>query len=304
MKILSVEFMENWSWGFIFNEFCKHSKDKHTIVRHFMDKHRNIPEHINADTQLIQNVTLLNRVKEKAKSICRLGGNRSFEDDGRNIDLYIRNMAKCGAIIATNNKLYEIAKEANPNSYLIPNGLNLDEWVPDPNKKPRKNFVVGFCGNISLHRYRKYKGFDCVFEAVKSSGCHLKTALYKDKQIPHERMMQDFYYQIDVLIHPTLGEGSSNTLMEACACGIPIITTRCAGYHGEMMKDEIDVLFCERTPKSVYSKLQIIKNNPELQKTLSENSRKFAEDHHDVRKIVLQYEEVFQKCYERSKRKG
>jgi len=313
MRVLSIEFTDSWSWGLVFNEFKKISN--YEIKRFFM-KNRNmkILSRPDIDVYLVQNVTLLNRVKEKIKTVCRLGGNRSFE--GRDIDPILERMSKCFALIATNNGLYQIAKSVNENTYLIPNGLNLDEWKPAEksssdmlgmNNSPLKSslfarpFTVGFCGNISTEIYKNYKGYDFVFEACKNLGVELKTALYKNEQIPHEKMQELFYSQIDCIVHPTLGEGCSNTLMEASACGVPIITTREAGYHGEMMQDGIDVLFCERSTASVQSKISMIKDSPELQKSLSANARKFAENHHDVKKIALQYEEIFQACHEKTK---
>jgi len=287
MKILSIEFTDKWSWGLIFNEFKKINNNE--IERVFMLKNDVINEDT-SDIILIQNATLLDKVKNKIKSICRLGGNRTFT--GRNIDPIIDGMSKCFAIIATNKNLYEIAKIANQNSYLIPNGLNLDEWKPK-----EKPFIAGFCANISSAQYSQYKGYDLVKEACENLGIELRTALYKDQQIPHDRMMQDFYYQIDCIVHPTLGEGCSNTLMEACACGVPIITTREAGYHGEMMEDNLNVLFCERTVDSIKSKLSLLKNNPIIRKRLSVEARIFAESHHNIITIAKQYEEIFQLCH-------
>lgn len=286
MKIQSIEFTEAWSWGLIFNAFKSNSQNE--IERVFMNQNNEINE--STDVNLIQNVSLLDKVKNKIKSICRLGGNRSF-DGKKDIDDTIRGMSQCYALIATNKKLYDIAKSANDNSYLIPNGLNIEEW------KPRR-LVVGFCANISTPQYRKYKGYDYVKEACDELGLELRTALYKDKQIPHDRMMQDFYYQIDCIVHPTLGEGCSNTLMEAAACGVPIITTREAGFHGEMMEDHFNVLFCDRTTESIRDNLLLLVNNPTLRIQLSIGARTFAVKHHNVQIIAKQYEEIFKACYQ------
>ena len=290
MKILSIEFTPNWSWGLIFEHFKRISGND--IERIFMsDKPKEISE--NADITLVQNVTLLDKVKNKIKSICRLGGNRSFEN--REIDHIINGMSQCYALIATNNKLYQIAKTANENTYLIPNALSLEEW------KPRSRFVVGFCANISSDYYRHYKGYDYVKDACDSLGVELKTALYKNQQIPHDRMMQDFYHQIDCIVHPTMGEGCSNTLMEACACGVPIITTTCAGYHGEEMQDRIDVLFCERSTESIRDKILLLINNQALRGQLSAGARAFAEKHHNIEVVARQYDEIFNACHKANK---
>jgi hypothetical protein len=202
MNILSIEFRKNWSWGLIFNEMQNISE--HNIKRVFMGDKDKIPEN-GYDVVLGQNVTLLKRFKERLRAICRLGGNYNFDKmDG--IEPLLDEMAKCHALIATNKKLYEIAKSVNPNTYLIPNGINLNEWK-QPTVFYGRKFTVGFCANISTDHYRLYKGYDFVSKACANLGFELKTALYNNKQIPHEEMQRRFYHVIDVLVHPTLGEG-------------------------------------------------------------------------------------------------
>lgn len=299
MNILSIEFRKNWSWGLTFDAMQNISE--HNIKRVFMDDKDKIPEN-GYDVVLGQNVTLLKRFKERLRTLCRLGGNYNFDKmDG--IEPLLDEMAKCHALIATNKKLYEIAKSVNPNTYLIPNGIDLNEWK-QPTVFYGRKFTVGFCANISTDHYRLYKGYDFVSKACANLGFELKTALYNNKQIPHEEMQRRFYHVIDVLVHPTLGEGSSSCLMEACACGVPIITTREAGFHGELMQDMVDVLFCERTVASIQSKLLLLRTDSALRMFLGGNARKFAEQHHDVKKIALQYEQIFQECYDYNKNIG
>jgi glycosyltransferase involved in cell wall biosynthesis len=252
------------------------------------------------DVVFCQNSTLLRRLNERLKTICRLGGNRTFDDNRPELEKMLQEMSKCFCIVATNQKLYDIASAIHDKVYLIPNGLDLEEWRP-VKRTVRKSLTVGFCANISTETYRHYKGYDFVEEACNNAGVELKTALYQNKQIPHDKMRELFYGQIDCIVHPTLGEGCSNTLMEACACGIPIITTECAGYHGELMKDGKDVLFVERSTESIQTAIEKLRNDKALRAKLGKGSRAFAEKHHDVTEIVKQYEEIFKECDQANK---
>jgi len=299
MKILSVEFTPQWSWGLIFGEMQKHSGLQ--FSRFFV----NYSDSINFeghDMILSQNVTLLKKFKERLRTICRLGGNQNF-DNVYAIAPLLQEMSKCFCLVATNQKLYEIAKSVNDNVYLIPNGIDLDEWIPFTSI-PERPFTVGFCGNISNPKYREYKGYDLVEIACKNAGVELKNALYQDNQIPHEQMRELFYGQIDCIVHPTQGEGCSNTLMEAAACGIPIITTRCAGFHGEMMTEGENVLFCERSVESIQSAIEQLKQDASLRQALSSGARAFAVKHHNVKEIVKQYEAIFEDCVNKAKERA
>lgn len=264
-----------------------------------LPQHRFIPCVVNAqskpeevDVVLVQNVPLMGRVwiGDRRKVVLRLGGNRTFYADGSNYRDIMRDVF---AIIATNSRLFEIGKRSNNNVHLIPNGLNLDEWAPTP--APEK-FKVGFCGNISRPEYAEYKGYNLLASACERGGYSLKSALYGTDQIPYNRMREDFYGQISVLVQPTDGEGCSNTIMEALACGVPVITTREAGYHGERLEDGVNVLFCDRTAESIAERINLVKS-PEVREKLSKNGRRFAEKHHDITVVAGKYGAIFNDCY-------
>jgi glycosyltransferase involved in cell wall biosynthesis len=296
MKVLSLEFTPSWSWGLIFAEMQKHTEIE--FKRTFFNNDEKINT-IGVDMVLAQNVTLLKKFTERVRTVCRMGGNLNFDSGGK-LEPLLKEMAECYSLIATNKKLFKIASSIHDNVHLIPNGIDLEEW--DVIKKPKnKKFVVGFCGNITSPIYREYKGYDFVKEACEKIGVELKTALYKTSQIPHEEMQEKFYSKIDCLVHPTKGEGCSNTLMEACALGIPIITTKVAGFHGELMKNEKNVLFCNRTTASIKKAIEAIKKDDKLKAKLSKGSRAFAIKHHDINKIVKEYEKIFNDCIDNSR---
>jgi hypothetical protein len=299
MKILSIEFTPAWSWGLIFEQMRKHTDIEFSRVFISNGDKINFEGH---DMILSQNITLLKRFKERLLTVCRLGGNQNF-DNMDAIAPVLNEMSKCFCLVATNNKLYEIAKAVNENVYLIPNGIDLDEWIPF-GETPERPFTVGFCGNISNPRYREYKGYDFVSQACRKAHIPLKNALYQDNQIAHADMRQLFYGVIDCIVHPTMGEGCSNTLMEACACGIPIITTRVAGFHGEMMVDGENVLFVERSAESIQAAIERLKQDASLRQQLSIGARAFAEKHHNVKGIVKQYEAIFEDCVNKAKERA
>ena len=294
MKILSVEFTDKWSWGLICRYLVEHS-EKNEYERFFLDSRKPIKTK-GFNVIMAQNAPLLERFTERLRTICRLGGNRNFDDAHKDgIEQVIQNISQCYCVIATNQKLFDIASGIHDRVYLIPNGIDLNEWAP-VKKKHKKKLVVGFCGNISNRTYREYKGYDFIASACNYLRVELKSALYKLEQIPHDEMREKFYSEIDVLVHPTLGEGSSNTIMEACACGVPVITTKEAGFHGELMRDGEDVLFCERSVASIQGCIQRLIDDKKLYDKLCKGSRAFAEKHHDITKIAPQFEAIFEEC--------
>lgn len=303
--ITSLEFEHNnWSWGIASKAIFSHLKKDFNIV--FIDslvwkKNRKERKNMFGDVLMSQNPTQFEYVDgmDLSRVVSRLGSNRTFDQSKGSIDVYLGRMSECFAIIATNKKLFNIAKQININTYLIPNGIDLNLWKPNPARRFEilpPTPVIGFCANILTVKKAEYKGYPLVRAACEQLGLPLHEALYKRKQIPHDRMQPDFWDKIHILVHPSMGEGSSNTIMEALALGVPVITTIVAGYHGEMLTHGENVLLCERTVESIASQIRLLISMPSLAQKLSVNGRQFAEQHHDAKKIAEQYKKIFLEC--------
>jgi glycosyltransferase involved in cell wall biosynthesis len=230
-------------------------------------------------------------------NILRLGGHRPLEHLYKNnINQLKKDLSPFDAIIALNQQLFRIAKSANKNSYLVPNGLDLEKWPYLYNVNTNKKFIVGFAGNVSNEKAKKLKGFEYVENVCHSMGVMLKCYLKNNNEISHNKMLEEFYGKIDCLLYPTIKEGSSNVIMEALATGVPVITTRNAGFHGSYLENEKNVLFCTRNLNDIEKKLVRLKYDLTLRDHLSKNGRKFCEKHHDIKNIAKMYRNIIYKC--------
>lgn len=300
ISILHVVNTFNWSWGLVMDDHLKrlHGYDVYKIVR---DNKNGIAADLieNHDLTLLQNmdlVTLMNVKPEKA--VTRMGGMRTF---GTDTTRYDDELSKVAAVICTNKELFEIAKRVNKNVVLIPNGVDLQIF------KPRSNgllpfdengasglFSVGFAGNISGKMAMDYKGWKYIEQAYLTLFTEVRTinALFRHDQIVHNCMPEEFYYRCDCVVLPSLGEGCSNTIAEALACGVPVLITK-VGYHGEHLTDGKDCLFVERNQQDIADKIMMLKNDVDLRFRLSINGRVFAEKNHNIDKITKQYDDLF-----------
>jgi glycosyltransferase involved in cell wall biosynthesis len=138
------------------------------------------------------------------------------------------------------------------------------------------------------------KGFDLAVEAAKRIGVDLRCVQKGESQIPHADMKSGFYGQIDVLVHPVGPgrEGTSNVIMEALAVGLPVITTRHAGFHAEMLTHGANVMFVERDVEEIAAALQLLRNDPELRAKLGAGARDFAAKNHNLENVALEYDRV------------
>lgn len=305
-KVAFVNNCDDWSWGLVVNNLVVNLSKYFNIKQYNSPMNTPIKTSIfeNNNVVITQNVDHLRNIDEKwlPKVIGRIGG--MYTGPGNSKNRFDGLLKKCGAVIATNYELLEIARCCNDESFIIPNGLDLNIFKPAENPVKRNKFTVGFCGNITgigLH----YKGFKFFGEAVTSlyGEVDTKKLLYRDNQIPHERMVEDFYHQIDCLISLSVAEGCSNTIKEALACGVPVITTK-VGFHGEMLKDGLDCLFVERDSVDVASAIRKLMNNIDLQTRLSLNGRGFAEKFHNINVVAALYKKVITETINRRYKNG
>ncbi len=298
MMVLSIENALGWSWGIVFKHLRRLLGVRYKIIR----IRRNIKQEIDTDllnsyplilAQNIDNISLIKECREKV--VLRIGG--MVIDSVNKGSRYDSQLAQVGAVIATNNQLKNIAERVNTNTYLIPNGIDLEIFKP-PNKRPDRMFTVGFSGNI-WGMGGNYKGWQfyvgttlSLYGLVKKKEC-LHNGPKGQMQVKHEDMVREFYHKIDCLILPSMGEGCSNVVGEALACGVPVLITK-VGYHGEMLKDGEDCLFIERDVQDIVDKVNMLLDSPELCYKLAVNGRKFVEKHQDIKVIAKKYDEVFQ----------
>lgn len=233
-----------------------------------------------------------NYPKVAGRSILRLGGQnpirRMHGDDLNEIESLL---SKFDSIIALNNELKLMAASSTAVTYLIPNSLDLRCFPPKEISENIDSFTIGFAANCTSEMERNFKGLKIVESAAKLAGVKLKFLEKGDSQLEHNNMVDQFYHQIDCLVHPVSPgkEGCSNVIMEALACGIPVITTKESGFHGEMLTHAVNVLFCERTETDLAEKIISLKNNSNLRKRIIKSGLNFARDYHDIDSVVYQY---------------
>ncbi len=228
-------------------------------------------------------------------NILRIGGPRPLarlcEGDSDKLKQVVENFH---SVICLNNDLTEKLKAVHPNVYLVPNGVDLIKFSPKQlQHEPNREFTVGFAGSAKSSAERDVKGLDLAIEACKLSKVKfLNVGRGKGQvQIPHDKMVEDFYSKIDVLLHPVGPgrEGSSNVIMEALALGIPVITTEHSGYHAEQLSHGVNFLLCKRKPRHIAGHINALKNDQALRQLLSANGRAFAISHHDIKRISDTY---------------
>jgi sugar transferase (PEP-CTERM/EpsH1 system associated) len=108
----------------------------------------------------------------------------------------------------------------------------------------------------------------------------------------------------DVFVLPSLMEGVSNTLLEAMACGLPVVVTAVGG-NTELVRDGKNaLLFAPRDVERLAEHLARLAADRESAATMGRHSRALAVADFSLETMVRRYGDVYRRMSARSGRSG
>ena len=192
-------------------------------------------------------------------------------------------------VITNSEGLKKLAlKTFNTKIDVIYNGVDVDEFKPLKNKKIGKKIKL-----ISTGRLIERKGYNYLIEALKVNN-NIELTLIGEGNLKKEledlakknkvnvkflgrvnhKLISNYLRNADIFILPSLNEGMSNSILEAMACGLPIITTDVGGSK-ELIKDNGFIVKKADSETLKYS-IEKFLNNPKLIKQMGNTSKKIA----------------------------
>lgn len=175
---------------------------------------------------------------------------------------------------------------------IIPNAINPRVFRKLDKSECRKRlgissdmFVIAFVG-----AYKTNKGADRLSEAIKlipgqavysffiGSGSVAPSA---PNMLFDGRLLQQdipvYLNAADVFVLPTLAEGCCNAIIEAMACGLPIISSNLS-FNWDVLNDKNSILIDPNNVKQIADAIQLLRDCPELRFKMSEEALKTARE--------------------------
>ena len=131
----------------------------------------------------------------------------------------------------------------------------------------------------------------------------MKKKKKKKKWIREDKEMRNFYNSLDLYICASYSEGAPRPVMEAAACGIPVISVD-VGIVPEVVENGKTGFIVERTVEAFKTKLIWIAKNRELLCTMGRAAREKMEQEFNWNCIINQWIDFFRHALELYQIKG
>ncbi len=97
----------------------------------------------------------------------------------------------------------------------------------------------------------------------------------------------------DIFVLPSYSENFGMSVIEAMACGTPVIISNKVGIYREVEKNKAGIIV-ETNPESLYDGIKFLLEASDLRKEIAMNGRKLVERYYDIDRIAERMMEVYE----------
>lgn len=189
----------------------------------------------------------------------------------------------CGSIFVKQTMMQQGVNPEKLN--VVPYGVDTEVFVPANSPGSRERLRLLFVGHFGLRkggwyllealkRLRHLRGLSLLVVGKQTVPARFVSSV-SDKlrflaHVPHEQI-QSVYHNADVLVLPSLYEGSSIAINEALASGLPVVTTP---NSGSVIQDGVEGCVVPiRDAEALASKIELLYSDYDLRVAIGERAR-------------------------------
>ncbi len=178
--------------------------------------------------------------------------------------------------------------------FYTPNGVDTGIFKSTQPVGVNNELIVGYSANKLKHDWRK--GITEFIEpAAHLAGANLQAAAWaEEKRYRPLSEMPDFYNKLDVYICASSSEGFSLSVLEASACGRPVVSTRVGGCV-DLIEEGVNGFLVDRNIDAIADRLKIFKERRDLLQSMGKKQREIIKEKWSWRMRVKDWLE-FIKC--------
>lgn len=108
-----------------------------------------------------------------------------------------------------------------------------------------------------------------------------------------EEELIDFMQNLDIYIHATFGETMSNSILQAMACGLPIVASDVKGVNNLIKNNQNGLLYESENIQQLMEKIYYLVINPIIATEVGNTARNEVENHYSNEIMNLKYLKTF-----------
>lgn len=298
MKILFIADVPNWCFDKMGKALQKYGKNEYTIRYGRKNKYKTAFKDTGKFDLILYPVDVrpdyvLKYKPPKEKLVMLIRSDVFKTTHKKRIEFYsnrdILNKS-CDKFFIANNFMKDIFKSRYEGRFFYtPGGYDSDTFKYKK-KKWSINTRVGWAGS-KKNFGSQIRGIEIIEEACATAGCRFNPAYREDKWRTSEEMADYYYRDIDIFIDLYEAPGRQNGLLEAGACGCPIISID-TGIARELIGRDNGLIIKRRARNLVFA-LSRIKDNLD---NYSQRIHKEVENNWTWEKHVPIWEKYMKEC--------
>jgi glycosyltransferase involved in cell wall biosynthesis len=223
-------------------------------------------------------------------------------------------------VFLTKESLDEALNELNIPSLhnkclVISNGLDTELYSPVPARDLSEKIVIGMQSRLQPIKdhptllkafallIKKYPNRQVVLRIAGDGETRadlekLAEELQIDKQTEfcgmlNEKDLIDFMHSLDIYVHASFGETMSNSIMQAMACGLPIIASDVWGINNMITGNENGILFQSKDELRLCECLNTLILDENIRTKLAGNARLYGEKEFSSKELFDKYSQLY-----------
>ena len=187
---------------------------------------------------------------------------------------------------------------------IIYNGIDTAHFTPAHSNSSRKELRVFFSGNLTRRKGAHW--LRAIGKRLKKNATIYYTQGLRTRKplqaahglkaigpIPFEQMT-DRYRGMDILLLPTVREGLSLSVLEAMACGLPVIASDCSSLPEQIDHGKGGFLCPVGDVDAFAERINILADSPRLRPEMGEYNRAKVEKMFTLERMVNEYRGLFE----------
>ncbi|MCX6319796.1 MAG: glycosyltransferase family 4 protein [Bacteroidetes bacterium] len=198
---------------------------------------------------------------------------------------------------------------------VIPNGLDTELYRPAPPRDTTREWVIGMQSRMQPIKDHAtlLKAFAQLVQQTPDIKLTLKIAgdgvtmastrqLATDLSIAEqvefagmlgEHQLLGFMQSLDIYVHATFGETMSNSIMQALACGLPVIASNVWGVNNMISHNSNGLLYESENVNDLVTQINHLIRDTSTRQRLSSSARNFAEEEYALPVLFKKYFKLF-----------